>query len=151
MKIREYIDKIGEKKNVEDMQKLGDMLADIIYSTKDSHPDIYEKYKMCLYEMAYGEVLTREMAEDWVKNMKPMAKWDYDTTIAVKEQYGITDIDDVSFYVVMNMLYSDMKDVLRDGESEESVSAYIEATKDWLNDEDVGKDKLYKYWKFIAK
>ena len=53
MKIREYIDKIGEKKNSEDMEKLGDILAELIYMTKESHPELYEKYKMELYEMAY--------------------------------------------------------------------------------------------------
>ena len=53
MKIREYIDKIGENKNPEDMQELGDMLSELIYMTKESHPEIYEKYKMKLYEMAY--------------------------------------------------------------------------------------------------
>lgn len=151
MKIREYIDKIGEKKNPEDMEKLGDMLADIIYSTKESHPEIYNKYKMCLYEMAYGKMLTKEMAEEWVKDMKPMAKWDYDITTVVKQQRGINDIDDVSFYVVMNMLYSDMKNLLGDGETEESLNNYIQATIDWLKDEDIGKDKLYDYWRYVAK
>ena len=151
MKIRKYIEKIGENKKIEDMEKLGDMLADIIYSTKESHPEIYEKYKMKLYEMAYGKVLTKEMAEDWVKDMKPMAKWDYDTTSVVKKQFGIEDIDDISFYVVMNMLYSDMSNVLGDGETDESLSAYIEATKDWLKDEDVSKNKLYDYWKYVVK
>ena len=29
--IRKYIEKIGEKRNVEDMEKLGDILAEIIY------------------------------------------------------------------------------------------------------------------------
>lgn len=151
MKIREYIEKIGENKKIEDMEKLGDMLADIIYKTKESHPELYEKYKMKLYEMAYGKVLTKEMAEDWVKNMKPMAKWDYDTTTSVKKQVGITDIDDISFYVVMNMLYSDMSNVLGSGDTDESISAYIEATKDWLHDEDIGKNKLYDYWKYVVK
>ena len=151
MKIREYIEKIGEKKNVEDMKKLGDMLTDIIYDMKDSHPEIYEKYKMKLYEMANGKALTKDMAEEWVKGMKPMAKWDFDTTTAVKKQKGINDIDDVSFYVVMNMLYSDMKNVLGDGETEESLDKYIQATKDWLKDEDIGKDKLYDYWRYVAK
>ena len=87
MEIREWISKIGENKKIEDMQKLGDMLAEIIYMTKDSHPEIYEKYKMCIYEIAFGKVLTKEMAEKWVQEMKPMAKWDYDTTTAVKKQY----------------------------------------------------------------
>lgn len=70
---------------------------------------------------------------------------------AVKKQYGLTAIDDVSFYVVMNMLYSDMSNVLGSGDDTESVSRYVQATRDWLNDEDVGKDKLYNYWKYVAK
>ena len=151
MKIREYIEKIGENKKIEDMKKLGDMLTELIYMTKESHPEIYQKYKMCLYEMAYGKVLTKEMAEEWVKSMKPMAKWDFETTSAVKNQYGINNIDDISFYVVMNMLYSDMSNVLGTGDDEESLSNYIQATQDWLNDEDIGKDKLYDYWRYVAK
>jgi len=151
MEIRKYIDKIGENKKPEDMRKLGDMLAELIYMTRDSHPEIFEEKKMCLYEMAYGKVLTKEMAEEWVEDMKPSAKWDFDTTTAVKKQYGISNIDDISFYVVMNMLYSDMGNILGDGETEESLENYINATKDWLNDEDIGKDKLYRYWKYIYK
>ena len=151
MEIREWISKIGENKKIEDMQKLGDMLAEIIYMTKDSHPEIYEKYKMCIYEIAFGKVLTKEMAEKWVKDMKPMAKWDYDTTTAVKKQYGITDIDDISFYVVMNMLYSDLSNVLGNGDTPESLEKYITATKDWLNDTDVSSDKLYNYWRYLVK
>lgn len=151
MEIREWISKIGENKKIEDMQKLGDMLAEIIYMTKDSHPEIYEKYKMCIYEIAFGKVLTKEMAEKWVKDMKPMAKWDYDTTTAVKKQYGITDIDDISFYVVMNMLYSDLSNVLGNGDTPESLEKYITATKDWLNDTDVSSDKLYNYWRYVVK
>ena len=151
MEIREWISKIGENKKIEDMQKLGDMLAELIYMTKDSHPEIYEKYKMCIYEIAFGKVLTKEMAEKWVQEMKPMAKWDYDTTTAVKKQYGITDIDDVSFFVVMNMLYSDLSNVLGNGDTPESLEKYITATKDWLQDSDVDKDKLYNYWRYVAK
>ena len=133
------------------MKELGDMLAEVIYDMKESHPEIYEKYKMKLYEMAYGKVLTKSMAEHWVGDMKPNAKWDYETTTEVKKQYGITDIDDVSFYVVMNMMYSDMSNVLGDGETEESISNYIQATKDWLKDEDVEENKLYNYWKYVVK
>lgn len=59
MKIREYIDKIGENKKPEDMQKLGDMLAEIIYSMKESHHEEYEKYKMKLYEMAYRKSIDK--------------------------------------------------------------------------------------------
>ena len=53
--IKKYIEKIGEKRNIEDMKKLGDMLSEIIYSTKESHPEIYHEYKMELYETETGE------------------------------------------------------------------------------------------------
>lgn len=151
MQINSYIEKIVNNGKPEDMEELSEILEDLMYIVKDYDEDCYEKYKMKLYEMAYGKVLTKEMAEDWVKDMKPMAKWDYDTTTEVKKQVGITDIDDISFYVVMNMLYSDMKNILGDGDTDESISNYIEATKDWLHDEDIGKNKLYDYWKYVVK
>ena len=148
--IREYIEKIVDNKKTEDMERLGDMLDEIICGMKENNRDLYDEYKMELYEMAYGKVLTREMAEKWVDNMKPKGKWDIETTSAVKRQYGLGNIDDISFYVVMNMLYSDMGDILGDGEDGNSIENYVNATKDWLNDEDIGKDKLYKYWKYVA-
>lgn len=151
MKVREYITKIGENKNVEDMKILGDMLEGVLYQLKEYDEDTYEKYKMKLYEMAYGKVLTKEMAENWVNKMKPEAKWSYDTTTSVKKQYGIDDIDEISFYVVMNMLYSDMSNVLGDGDTDESLATYIQATRDWLKDEDIKENKLYDYWKYVAR
>ena len=154
MKVREYIEKIGDNKNVEDMEKLGDMLAEIIYKTKECHPDIYEEYKMRLYTMAYGKVLTRDMAEHWVESMQPKGKWDFDTTTAVRNQYNIKDISEIAFYVVMNMLYSDMSNVLGDGETQESIDKYVQATKDWLDDADVtgnGEEKLYNYYFYVVK
>lgn len=141
--IKKYIDKIVENDKPEDMNKLGDMLEEIIYDMKENNPEKFKEYKMKLYEMAYGKVLTKEMAEKWVEEMKPKAKWDYETTSEVKRQYEV-EADDVSFYVVMNMMYSDMSNVLG-----EDVENYVEATKDWLNDIDVGKDKLYNYWKYV--
>ena len=61
----------------------GDTLLVRVYGNEREGFEIYEKYKMCIYEIAFGKVLTKEMAEKWVKDMKPMAKWDYDTTTAV--------------------------------------------------------------------
>lgn len=148
--IREWIDVIGENANPEDMEKLGDILAELICSLKESHPDLYKKYKMCIYEMAYGKVLTREMAEDWVSHMDPPSKWDFDTTSMVKKQHNVNDIDDISFYVVMNMLHSDMSNVLGDGDNASSLMGYIQATKDWLHDKDASDEKLYNYWKYVV-
>ena len=147
MKIREYIAKIGENKNIEDMEKLGDMLADIIYDTKESHPEIYEKYKMCLYEMAYGKVLTEDMAENIVHKMKPDGEhWNIETTTSVKQQYGLNNISDVDFYVVMNMAYNDYKDVFGD-----DTEMYVKYSKAFILDEDAKEGKVFTYFMEIPK
>jgi predicted NodU family carbamoyl transferase len=150
MKIREYIEKIVDNNNLEDMEKLGDMLEDILLELKKRYPEEYHKYKMCLHEIAYGKVITREMAEAWVSSMDPAGKWDYKTTSSVRTQYGITDIEEIPFYIVMNMLYSDMRNVLGNGDTNESLTKYIQATRDWLGDPDASKDKLYDYKKYIV-
>lgn len=153
MKIREYISKIGENKKIEDMQKLGDMLADIIYDMKESHHELYEKYKMELYIMANGRVLTDDMKREWVKEMKPMAKWTEEEVKSVVSQYGIK-VPYMSAYVILNMLYSDMKNALGSGDDEESLKIYLQATNDWYFDEDSkvdGEEKLFNYKFYVVK
>ena len=147
MKIREYIDKIGENKKPEDMEKLGDMLADIIYSMKESHPEIYEKYKMCLYVMAYGEILTEEMAENIVRKMKPVGEhWSMEQTNAVKTQYNLASISSVDFYTVMNMAYNDYKDVFGD-----DLDMYVKYSRAFIQDEDARKGKVFLYFTKVAE
>ena len=147
MKIRKYIEKIGENKKIEDMQKLGDMLADIIYSTKESHPEIYEKYKMELYVMAYGKVLTEEMAEDIVHKMKPAGEhWSMEETNSVKAQYGLNNISNVDFYTVMNMAWNDYKGVFG-----ENLEMYVNYSKAFIEDEDAKKGKVFIYFTKIAE
>ena len=153
MKIRDYITKIGENKKVEDMQELGDMLAEIIYDMKESHPDEYKKYKRKLYIMAYGKVLTDEMKREWVEEMKPKAKWTEEEVKEVTTQAG-SKIPYMSAYVIMNMFYSDMKTALGNGEDEESLQRYLQATNDWYFDEDVkgdGEEKLFDYKFYVVK
>lgn len=149
MKIREYIEKIGENKKPEDMRKLGNMLAEIIYSMKDSHPEIFKTYKMELYEMAYGKVLTKEMAEEIVSKMKPFGEyWDFETTTVVKNKVGIKDISDIDFYVVMNSKYNDNKDTVESfvDTDEKQLEMYISLTKDFVLDTDAKEGKVYTYF-----
>ena len=144
--IRKYIEKIGENRNVEDMNKLGDMLSEIIYLTKESHPDIYKKYKMELYEMAYGKKINEEMADKWVKEMKPIGiHWTMEETTNAMQSLGY-DFDKVDFFVVANMMYNDYYDLVKDSEE-----LALKLAKDWLDDEDAKKDKLYCYWKHIIE
>ena len=148
MKIIEYIDIIGQNKNPEDMEKLGDMLSELIYMTKESHPDIYEKYKMKLYGMAYNYKFTREMAEEIVENMKPRAEiWNYDTTIQVKNQYGLNNINSEDFYIVLNSLGNDYGDVINIDE----VDTYVKMAKAWIDDKDAKENKVWIYFTKIPK
>lgn len=143
--IRKYIEKIGENKNPEDMQELGDMLAEVIYEMKEAHPEEYHEYKTELYEMAYGEVIDKEMAEKWVKSMKPVGlHWTMEETknAVASMGYGFNDID---FFVVANMMYNDYYDLVKEDEG-----LALKMAHDWLNDEDAKENKLYHYWKYIA-
>lgn len=154
MQIRKYIDKIGENKKPEDMQKLGDMLAEIIYMTKESHPELYEKYKMELYIMAYGKVLTREMAEEIVEDMQPFGEyWDFETTTNVKNQFGIKDISDVDFYITMNKSYNDNRDTVERfaDTDDKKLEMYISLTKDFVLDPDAKEGKVFTYFTEIPK
>ena len=145
--IRKYIEKIGENRNTEDMKRLGDMLTELVCMTKESHPEIYNKYKTELYEMAYGKVLNEDMAEEWVSKMNPKAKWSMDQVKEVISEYD-TKVPLLPAYVIMNMLYSDMRYSLG-----EDVKTYVQATNDWYFDEDASnteESKLYNYYKYIV-
>lgn len=148
MKIKEYVKRIVDNGKPEDMERLSDMLDETIIKLKIYDEKCYDEYKMDLYEMAYGKKITLDMADSWVKAMTPRAKWAKEETDQVLSPYGINLIDG---YVVMNMLYSDMKNVLGTGDDEESLNRYIQATQDWLNDSDADEDKLYNYYKYIIK
>ena len=144
--IRKYIDKIGESKDVEKMEELGDMLEDLIVSLKDAHHEEYEEYKNELYEMAYGKKINKDMAVEWVSSMKPVGEhWTIEQTTGAKEGLGY-NVDDIDFYVVSNMAYNDYNDLVKDNEE-----LALRIANDWLNDEDATENKLYCYWKHIIK
>ena len=138
--IRKYIEKIGENGNIEDMNKLGDMLTDIIYDTKESHPEIYKKYKKKLMGMAYNYEIDEELAHEIVEDMKPLGEyWSMDT---IKSAIGDDKHRLVDMYVVMNSLANDYQNII----SLEDAETYIKMAHAWLDDEDAKKHKLWKYF-----
>ena len=144
--VRKYIEKIGESKNVADMGKLGDMLAEIIDSTKESHRELYDKYKLELYEMAFGKKINEEMAEKWVYNMKPLGRyWTMGETTEAMHNLGYNH-DNIDFFVVANMMKNDYADLTK----EDDVLA-LKLAHDWLDDDDAKEYKLYQYWKYVIK
>lgn len=153
MKIKKYIEKIVEEGTDEDMEKLSDMLIDLIYDLKRYDEEKAHKYKMCLYKMVYGEVLSEEMKREWVKEMKPNAKWSEEQVKTVVTNYG-SKVPYMSAYVIMNMLYSDMQNSFGEGDTEESLKKYLQGTYDWYFDKDVGTDgeeKLFNYKMYVVK
>ena len=143
--IRKYIEKIGENQRKEDMNKLGDMLSEIIYDMKDAHPEEYHGYKMELYEMAYGKTLSQEIAEKWVKSMKPIGlHWTMEETTNAMQSLGY-NFNSIDFFVVANMMYNDYYNLVKDDET-----LALKMANDWLKDEDAKENKLYNYWKYIV-
>ena len=144
--IRKYIEKIGEEKNVHYMEKLGDMLSEILYDMKESHRELYEEYKMELYEMAYGKKISDDMAEKWVESMVPVGKyWNIEQTTSAMNNMGYSH-DKIDFYVVANMMKNDYADLVEDDDT-----LALKLAHDWLDDDDATENKLYCYWKHVVK
>lgn len=146
MKVREYIKKIVDNGKQEDMEELSEMLEDTIYKLKETDPKCYKKYKMKLYEMAYGKVLTEKMAYNWVQEMKPKHEhWTIEETTSAMTSLGY-NCNKIDYYVVANMMYNDYYNLVKDDEELALKMAYM-----WLDDEDAVKDKLYEYYRHIPK
>lgn len=148
MKVKKYIEKIIENGKQEDMECLSDMLDELIVGIKMEYPDKYKEYKNKLYGMAYDYTIDEEMAYEIVKNMKPLGeKWDIDTLKRLKNQYGLGNIRDWDFYVVMNGMANDYNNVIPTDE----IETYVKLTKAFILDEDAEKNKVWKYYTTIVK
>lgn len=144
MRIKSYIDKIVENGKDEDMEKLSEMLVEIIYKMKEPHYDKYKHYKMCLYELAYGKTISDEMREEIVEKIGE--HWTLAETETVRSKYGYSDILPNEFNVVMNMSYSDYSDVFGD-----NLDLYAKFSKAFIKDEDAKDGKVYLYFTEIPK
>jgi len=151
--IEEYIEKIVDNGKIEDMETLSDMLEDTMEIIKDYDQECYKEFEMKLYEMAYGKKLTDNMKREWVKKMRPMSKWTEEEVKNIVSQYGF-EVPYMSAFVILNMLYSDMKSAFGDGNDEESLKRYLRGTSDWYFDEDAkvdGEEKLFNYKMYIVE
>lgn len=145
MEIEDYVERIIDNGNIEDMHKLSEMLEDVMENLKQYDEECFKKYEMELYKTAYGSTLSRKMAEEIVNNMKPYRmRWSLPETQSIQEKYGLSNIKPVDFFVVMNSAYNDYKDIF-----DEDVELYVRFTDDFINDEDAGKDKVFKYFTTI--
>lgn len=98
---------------------------------------------------AYATGLTREVAEQWVSEMRgedcPDGEhWSYDQTRQIMQNKGY-NLDPVEAYLVMNMMYSDYCKVFK-RYGVDRPDFYAELTKAWLDDPDAPEDKTVKYF-----
>lgn len=141
------IKRIAEEGSQEKMEKLSNILEDVIEEMHEYDEELSEKYIMCIYKMANGYVLTKDMAEHIVSNMKPVGEhWTIEQTTQVKNQYGYTDVSDVDFWVVMNSAYNDYRDVFK-----ENVDVYAKWSYAFIKDEDAKEGKVFTYFTKIPK
>lgn len=144
MKIKEYIEKIVENGKDEDMEKLSDILVEIICNMKEYHYDKYKYYKTCIYELVYGKKISDEMREEIVERIGE--HWTIDETETMRSKYGYSDILPNEFNVVMNMAYSDYANIFGD-----DLDLYIKFSKAFIKDDDAKEGKVYIYFNQIPK
>lgn len=111
MKLKHLIKKIRDENKIP-TEELIEKLVDIVYECDEE--DCRKLFKD-LYVTAYGEHLTRETAEEWVKEMEVtdgsgMAhgqKWTMEQTTDVGNKMGIDwgTMSKIDWYVALNMEY----------------------------------------------
>lgn len=143
--IKKMLNTIIAKNKVEDMEDLSDIFEELFSNVKHRDDRTYKDIKYRLHKMAYGEHLTKEMAEHWVASMENKdgtigAHWSFEQT----SQYA-TSYDKNDWYAVMNMMYSDYYNQTFD------TTNYIKMAKDWMDDKDVREGKTLRYYLFVVK
>ena len=127
-------------------EHLTDIMDMLICHTKDTDKELYDHVESLLYEMAYGKKISKEMAEEWVRNMKPKGQhWTHEETTQAMHELGYS-IEPIEYYVVANMMYNDYYNLVKENEP-----LALELAEDWLDDEDSKDCKLYEYWKHVIK
>ena len=147
MNIRKYIKKIVDDGSQQEMEKLADILEEVIEDMQEFDPQSYHKYEMCLYKMAYGDKLTEDLAKEIVDKMKPYGmRWTLQESENIQREYGIDNIDSVDFFVVINSAFNDYRDLFGD-----DLTNYVKYTDAFINDEDAKKNKVFLYFISIPK
>ena len=149
MEVEDYIEKIIDNGKIEDMQELSEILEDLMKKIYEYDEKCYKKYEMKLYKMAYGNTLSKRMAEEIVSNMKPYGeRWTMEEARQIQEDYGIENVKPIDFFVVLNSKYNDNRDTVEKftENNEQALELYICLTKDFILDPDAIQDKVFAYF-----
>lgn len=147
MKIEECIEQIANNGKLEDMESLSNILEDTMKHLKNCNEEMYKKYEMELYKLAYGNILTREMAEDIVSKMQPYGKkWTFEDIKDVQMKYGADNLRTTDLFIVMNSAFNDYRDLFQD-----DTENYLRFAVDFIEDEDAKEDKVFLYYTIIPR
>lgn len=142
MEIERYIRKIVNDGDRQEMEELSDILVKVVDIIKKYDEDCYREYKMKLFKMAYGNEIPEEVAEDIVHKMRPEGqRWSINETEQMQRDYGLDNINPVSFFLTINMAFNDYRDVFGD-----NLDMYIRFSKAFILDEDAKPNKILNYF-----
>ena len=145
--VKEYIRKIVDDGDRQEMEELSEMLDSVVKDIYKYDEKRGKEYEMYLYRMAYGDVLNKEMAEKIVSQMQPYGmRWSLEQSRDIQNQFGLDNIRELDFFVVLNSSYNDYRDLFGD-----NLEMYARYTKDFILDEDAKDNKVFKYFTIIAK
>lgn len=147
MHIKKYLEKIIERGKEEDMHELSYMLDEAIHKVKDCDEEWFNKKCMELYVMAYGKNFTEEKAEKIILDMKPYhMKWTLEQSKQVQNEYDMSSINSIDFWIVLNSAYNDFHDIFG-----EDIAMYAKYVKNFIKDEDAKEGKVFTYFTEIVK
>lgn len=93
-------------------------------------------------EWLIGDVLTEKMAKEIISNMRPYGqKFSIEDSREIQDRFGMNNIRDIDYWIVLNMSYNDYRDLFND-----NVEMYAMFTRDFIEDEDGKQGKVFKYF-----
>ena len=145
---RENIEQIIEHGTEEQMHEMREVFEELVDYLKITDHDKYVCVEYELHKIALGGHLGEHLAKKWVAKMNNKdgtrgGHWTWEQVSQVAREKGLK-YDLADFYAVLNMVYSDYYSAKMD------LGMYIEMAKDWLDDADVGANKLLKYYFYIV-
>lgn len=96
----------------------------------------------------------RQMAKEWTAGMVNAdgtrgPHWTMEETEKLRKQHGL-ECDPAEFWAVMNSLYSDYCETLRES-AISTPDVYVRLAKAWIWDKDAVPDKAAAYYKYVVK
>lgn len=131
------------------------------YAARTEYPRMNEmEHRKSEARMGHGKSngdykLTREDADEWMRDLENEdgsrgAHWTFDQVRQVMGQKNVS-ADPVTFYAVLNMIYSDYGKVFRKYGMADKLDFYVDMAKAFIEDKDAVPDKAAAYYEHIVK